>query len=347
MELSIVTTMYRSAAYIEEFHRRVTQTARQVATDYELVLVNDGSPDASLSTALALAETDPHVVVVDLSRNFGHHQAVMAGLAQARGRRVFVIDIDLEEQPEWLATFWTALDETGADVIFGVQQQREGSFFRRLSGALFYKLFNLMSETRIPANACSVRLMSRTYVDALLTVQDKNLFLAANFAWAGFDQRGLAVRKQVRSSGSTYTLFKRARLLLNAVTSFTSYPLHAVFAVGALISLAAAVFTTTVVTAKLLYPDSISLGWPSLIGSIWLLGGLTIGSIGLIGLYLSRIFVECKDRPPYIVRRVYRAAPVAATPAESNGKPRGPLPSSESEATGHTSQACSNHDASR
>ncbi|HEV3025519.1 MAG TPA: glycosyltransferase family 2 protein, partial [Pirellulales bacterium] len=312
MELSIVGSMYQSAPYLREFHRRVCAAAAAVTAEYELVLVNDGSPDDSLAIARELAADDPHVTIVDLSRNFGHHQAASAGLAHSSGDRVFLIDLDLEEQPEWLARFWTALDASGADVIYGVLPRRRGGLVRRWSGGLFYKAFNLLSETAIPENPCTVRLMTRRYVDALLSLRDASLFLAGNFAWTGFEQIALPVETTARAGASTYTLARRLRLFLDAVTSFTSYPLHAVFAVGAAISLLAGTFGAVLVGEKLLRPDSTLLGWSSVMASIWLLGGLTIGSVGLIGLYISRIFAETKHRPPYIVREVLRGSRRAA-----------------------------------
>lgn len=135
MKLSIVTTLYQSAAYIDEFHRRASEQAKILAgDDYEIVMVNDGSPDDSLQRAVELHRVDPHVVVVDLSRNFGHHKAFMTGLAYSRGAKVFLIDSDLEEQPEWLAEFGDKLQKTGADSVYGVQANRRGGAVERLTG---------------------------------------------------------------------------------------------------------------------------------------------------------------------------------------------------------------------
>ena len=158
-----------------------------------------------------IQRSDPRVVLVDLSRNFGHHQAAVAGLAQARGRRVFIIDVDLEEQPEWLAGFAEEHDRTRADVVFGVSAVRRGTAFRRQAGTWFWKLFNLLSDVKVPANPCTVRLMSRRYVDALLTMPEKNLFLAGSYAWLGFEQVPLVVQKLVRPTRSSYTI-RRLRL---------------------------------------------------------------------------------------------------------------------------------------
>src|SRR6266850_5035889 len=167
MRLSIVTTLYRSAPYLEEFCQRAQQAAQKITPDYEIILVNDGSPDDSLAQAIKLHERHPRISVIDLSRNFGHHRALMAGLTQAQGEKVFLIDSDLEEEPEWLETFNTAMTE-GIDVVYGVQNHRKGAWFERVSGAIFYRLFNWLAEVPIPTNAVTARLMTRQYVKSLL-----------------------------------------------------------------------------------------------------------------------------------------------------------------------------------
>src|SRR6187399_3308097 len=152
MMLSIVTSMFRSEAYVQEFYERCTAAARQLTDSYEFVFVHDGSPDNSLQAVLQLRERDPRVRVVDLSRNFGHHKALMTGLARARGERVFLIDCDLEEDPAWLLTFDREMRATGADVIYGVQSERKGGWFERVTGDLFFRIFNRLLTDPIPAN---------------------------------------------------------------------------------------------------------------------------------------------------------------------------------------------------
>src|SRR3954467_2021177 len=145
MDLSIVTTLYRSALHLEEFHRRVRAPAEKITSDYEIIFVNDGSPDNSLGIALSIYERDDRVRVIDLSRNFGHHKAMMTGLTHARGDLVFLIDSDLEEDPELLASFGEAMSQTGADVVYGVQRGRRGGLVERWSGRLFFTIFNWLS----------------------------------------------------------------------------------------------------------------------------------------------------------------------------------------------------------
>lgn len=304
MKISIVATLYQSAAYISEFHRRASAAARaQAGDDYEIVFVNDGSPDASLAQAVQLSAQDPHVIVVDLSRNFGHHKAMMTGLAHARGERVFLLDVDLEEDPEWLASFCAQLDADGCDVVYGVQEARKGGWFERWSGQWFWSLFNASTGLGLTPNIVTARVMTRRYVDALLLHDEREVFMAGLWHITGFDQRAQVVSKKARS-GSSYTLRKKIALLVNAVTSFSNAPLIGIFYLGAGISLIAGAYTLFLLLNWLLWSKPIS-GWTSVMASIWMLGGLVIFFIGLVGVYLSKMYSETKRRPYTIVRRVY------------------------------------------
>jgi putative glycosyltransferase len=298
--------LYRSERYLREFHGRMLAAAGRVTPRFEIVYVDDGSPDASAASVRELGAGDPRVALVELSRNFGHHRAAVAGLAHARGRRVFILDVDLEERPEWLADFVAQMDESGADVVFGVSRVRKGTFFRRLLGAIFWKLFNALSDVHVPENPCTVRLMSRRYVDALLTLPDRNLFLAGNYAWLGFRQDPRPVEKGLRHTASTYTARRLIALFIDAVTSFTSYPLRLIFGSGVVIAALALVSGSALALYKLARPEAISLGWASIVVSIWLLGGLTISFLGVIGIYLAKVFNETKGRPLYVVKAIHR-----------------------------------------
>jgi putative glycosyltransferase len=306
-EMSVVTMLYRSEAYLREFHRRMTAAASAVTARFEIVYVDDGSPDASAAVAHELAAAEPRVVLVELSRNFGHHPAALAGLAHARGNRVFILDVDLEEQPEWLPGFTAQMDARGADVVFGVSRVRKGTFLRRVLGGVFWKLFNALSDIDVPENPCTVRLMSRRYVDALLTMPDRNLFLAGSYAWLGFPQEARPVEKGLRKTASTYTARRLIALLVEAVTSFTSYPLRLIFGIGVSVAALALAAGTLLVAYKVMHPEAISLGWSSIVVSLWFLGGVIISFLGVIGIYLAKIFNETKGRPVYVVKAVRRA----------------------------------------
>jgi len=304
VKLSVVATLYCSAPYIEEFYRRTTIAAQElVGEDYEIVLVNDGSPDNSLDLTIGIAEKDPHLTLVDLSRNFGHHKAMMTGLMYSRGDRVFLIDSDLEEEPEWVIRFFEQMNRNDCDVVFGVQEQRKGGVFERWFGQWFYLLFRILTGLTMPANPVTARLMSRRYVNALIKHDEREPFLAGILHITGFDQRPQKINKG-HSGDTTYTLWKKLALLVDAVTSFSNAPLIAIFYVGSAIALIACVYIVYIIFNRLLFQAPLS-GWTSVIASIWLLGGLIISFTGVIGLYLSKVFLETKKRPYTIVRQIY------------------------------------------
>jgi len=304
MKLSIVATLYQSAPYIAEFHRRATAVARESAgEDYEIILVNDGSPDRSLDVAVQLTEQDSHVVVIDLSRNFGHHKAMMTGLAAAAGDRVFLIDSDLEEEPEWLPSFAEQMRREDSDVVYGVQARRKGGAIERVSGGMFYKLFRLLTGVAQPDNIVTARLMTRRYVEALVAHRERELNIGGLWIITGFRQSRQTVRKHA-TSPTTYTWSRKFSHLVNAVTSFSSLPLVLTFYAGLLISASAAVFIAYLLF-RYFFVASPPDGYTSIIASIWLFSGLIIFFMGVQGIYISKIFSEVKQRPYTIVRQVY------------------------------------------
>lgn len=304
MKLSIVATLYQSAPYINEFYERVSVAAQKlVADEYEIVFVNDGSLDDSLELAIQLNKRDKHVVVVDLSRNFGHHKAMMTGLAHATGKRIFLIDSDLEEEPEYLLSFAEQMENESCDVVYGVQEQRKGGWFERWSGQWFYGFFKMLTGMSLPKNIVTARLMTRRYVDALLRHEEREVFMAGLWHITGFKQVAQTVKKH-STSATTYTFRRKISLLVNSVTSFSNAPLVSIFYIGILISLVALVYITYLVVYWMFLAKPMS-GWTSVMASIWLLGGIIISSIGVVGIYLSKIFSETKQRPYTIVRQIY------------------------------------------
>jgi len=305
MRLSVVTTLYRSAPYLPEFLSRVTAAVKKLTTDYEIVFVNDGSPDNALDVALGLQETESRLKIVDLSRNFGHHQAILTGLAHTTGDWVFLIDCDLEEDPELLEQFESTRRQSAADVVFGVQQSRKGGFVERWGGWLFYKLFNFLAPLPIPENLTTVRLMSRRYVDALLQHREVEFALSGLWARTGFAQVPVPVVKKQRDT-STYDFSRRLTQLL-MVASFSAKPLYYIFYIGVGIC-ALSVVAWILLLIRGIFGGAESSGWPSIMVSIWFLGGLVIAFQGVIGFYLYKIFMETKRRPIAIIRQIYEAS---------------------------------------
>ena len=304
MKLSIVTTLYKSSPYVKEFYERITKEVEKITDSYEIIFVDDGSPDDSLKKCISLYKKDTKVKIIELSRNFGHHKAIMTGLSHADGEFVFLIDVDLEEKPEVLSTFWDELQkDKDLDVVYGVQEIRKGGWFERWSGGLFWKVINFLSEVDIPANMTTLKLMKQTYVQELITYKEKEFFLGGISINCGFNQKPLVVIKD-SSSETTYTFRKKMALLINSITAFSNKPLVYIFNIGFFITFVSFLFILKLIINKLFF-DIAFQGWTSLIVSIWFFGGLIILVLGIIGIYLSKIFIETKNRPFTIVRKLY------------------------------------------
>lgn len=304
MRLSIVTTMYNSARHIDEFCQRVSKAAQKYAgDDYELILVNDGSPDDSLDKAVKLAEQDENVIVINLSKNFGHHQAMKAGLEYSKGDVVFLIDSDLEEEPEWLEEFSDQMVKQQADVVYGVQKQRKGGWFERWSGAIYYRFLDFMLDMKHPKNITTARVMSRRYVDSLLLHKENQIVISCLWLITGFPQHAVTIKKR-QSSKSSYGFIQKMRHAVNAITSFSAKPLVLIFLSGLVIFLLSTLFAIKLIIIRLFLHNPVD-GWTSIMVSLWMLGGIIISFLGVIGIYLSKIFLELKQRPYAIIQEIY------------------------------------------
>ena len=305
MKLSIVTTLYKSSLYVDEFYKRITLEAKKITDDYEIIFVDDGSPDDSLQKGISLYKQDKKVKVIELSRNFGHHKAIMTGLSHAKGDFVFLIDVDLEEEPELLGNFWKELHkEKDIDVIYGVQESRKGAFFERISGGAFFDLFNFFSDTKIEKNVSVIRIMSKQYVQELMQYDETEIVFVGLCALTGFNQKIIYFKKGFRGK-SSYDLKRKVAMAIDMITSFSNKPLNFVFNLGLFITSFSIVFILYLFINKFLHNTLIG-GWTSVMASIWLIGGLVMISIGIIGIYISKIFLEVKDRPRSIIKKTHK-----------------------------------------
>lgn len=305
MRLSVVTTLYRSAAHLRDFHARMSAAAATITPDYELICVDDGSPDESLAVALQLQRDDPHLTVVELSRNFGHHRALLVGLQRARGERVLLIDSDLEEAPENLAELWRRLDaDPELDVVYGIRANSRKAGIASIGSRLFDRIFNLLGETHLAPGSLNIRLMRQRFVEALRGIQERELFLLGVFDWLGFRQQAVPVTVQPRGETS-YSLRRRLKLAITSLTSFSSFPLKVSFWFGFVIAGAAFGYALSIIVRVLFLDAAPPEGWASLMASIWFLGGTVLMAIGVLGAYVARIYREVKQRPNAVVRRIH------------------------------------------
>ncbi len=305
MKLSIVTTLYKSTSYINEFYERITKEAKRITNNYEIIFVNDGSPDDSLQKCIALHKKDPKVKVIELSRNFGHHKAIMSGLSHTNSDYIFLIDIDLEEEPELLGEFWKELQNSkDLDVIYGVQESRKGSWFERCSGKVYYKVFNyLVDEGHTEKNISTVRLMNKNYVSKIILFTEKEFFFGPISILTGFNQKKIIIKK-LNTGSTTYTFLYKYNMLINSVFTFSIKPLYFIFYFGLLMTLFSFLFVFYLIINKLMYNISID-GWTSIIASVWLIGGIIISFLGIISIYISKVFIESKNRPFSIIKKIY------------------------------------------
>ena len=303
--LSIVVPCFNEEPCLVELHRRLSAAARAaVVDDYELVLVNDGSRDGSWATMQQLAEDDPRLVAVNLSRNHGHQLALTAGLDLCRGAAVLIIDADLQDPPELLGDMLAAMRESGADVVYGVRRSRAGeTAFKRATAHGFYRLLSSATEVAIPVDAGDFRLISRRALDALMAMPEQARFIRGMVAWIGFKQVPFAYHRDARFAGETkYPLRKMIRFAFDAITGFSSAPLKLASHAGLALS-----FGSLLIIFYITYAWSSGRsiqGWTSLMLVVVILGAVQMFVLALMGEYIGRLYNQSKQRPLYIVQEI-------------------------------------------
>lgn len=296
--------MYCSAPYLNEFYKCISNCVKKITSNYEIIFVNDGSPDNSLELALNLFKKDKKIKIIDLSRNFGHHKAIMTGLSFAKGEYIFLIDNDLEEDPGLLKIFWQELNKhKDVDVIYGVRTNRGGDFIRKYLEKFYYKIFNFFSNIKIRENLTITRLMTKRYVKTLMQFKENDIVFAGVCALSGFNQKYITVNKRCKKS-STYTFYTKINMLIDTITSFSEKPLLYISYVGFSTFLISVYMILNQLYRKIILRE-VLIGWTSLIISIWFFGSLLLLSVGMVGIYLSKIFIETKKRPYTIVKHIY------------------------------------------
>ena len=304
-ELSIVVPCFNEEACLRALYDRLTAAARgSVGTNYELVLVNDGSRDRSWPLMRELAEQDIRVVAINLSRNHGHQLALTAGLDLCRGEKILIIDADLQDPPELLSAMLETMRESEADVVYGVRKSRRGeTAFKRATAHGFYRLLSRATDVDIPLDAGDFRLMSRRALDALLAMPEQARFIRGMVAWIGFRQVPFAYDRDERFAGETkYPLRKMVRFALDALTGFSSAPLKLASHAGLALSIGSVVLVLYIAYA---WAAGRSIpGWTSLMLVVVVLGAVQMFVLALMGEYIGRLYNEAKRRPLYIVQEV-------------------------------------------
>lgn len=312
--LSIVVPAYNEAEVLPVFHARVSRVMRALGHDWELVLVNDGSRDATLQIMGDLRRRDPHVTIVNLSRNFGKEIAVTAGLDHARGEAVIIIDADLQDPPEVIPDLVAAW-HSGFDTVFAQRRRRDGeSWVKRATAHGFYRLMRRVGCVDMPPDTGDFRLISRRVVEALRQVREHHRFMKGLFAWVGFPSTRVLYDRAPRHAGQTkWNYWKLWNFALEGITSFTVMPLKCATYLGLFIGLLAAIYLFQLILRTMLFGNPVA-GYPSLMAVVLFLGGAQLVTLGVIGEYLGRIFNETKRRPLYFVERYLPGGMVGESP---------------------------------
>ncbi len=303
--LSLVVPVFDEDESIDLFIDTVVPILDRDRLRFEIVFVNDGSRDDTLARLLARSSRDRRIRVVNLSRNFGKEAALTAGLDHARGDVLVPIDIDLQDPPDLIAAFMVRWRE-GYDIVYGVRSTRRAdTAAKRMSASWFYWVFNSMSPVRIPANVGDFRLVDRRAVEVLRQLPERNRFMKGLFAWVGFNSIGVPYERPQRAAGSTkFNFWRLWNFALDGVVSFSTAPLRAWFYVGVVIAAVSVLYAFFIITRVLILGIDTP-GYASLLIAVLLMGAIQLLSLGIIGEYLGRLFLEVKGRPIYVVEGVY------------------------------------------
>ncbi|KAB8179318.1 glycosyltransferase [Lysobacter maris] len=304
--LSVVSPVYGCKSCLESLAERSTIAIRQLGMEAEIILVDDNSPDGAWSRIEELCAVHPHVRGLRLSRNFGQHYAIAAGIEQARGELVAVMDCDLQDLPEELPKLVAAIRE-GHDVAFAQRIERQDSAFKRFTSYAFFRTLSYLTDTHQDHSTANFGVFTRQVIDTVNTMSESDRCFPLMVKWSGFRQALVPVKHAERSEGqSGYSFRKLLRLAINIVLSYSDKPLRLVVKLGLAFSLFA--FCVVLLSVYRYSVGDIAVaGFTSVIASIWLLGGVMIFCVGIIGLYLGRLFNDAKGRPYYIISKQLNA----------------------------------------
>lgn len=299
---SVVVPVYNEEEVIRESYKRLKNVMDSIDAPYEIIFVNDGSRDKTVFIALEICNNDPHIKLLDFSRNFGHQTAITAGMDFSEGDAIIVIDADLQDPPEVIPEMiekW----KNGFEVVYGKRIQRKGeTWFKRVSAKIFYRFLRRLTDFDIPVDAGDFRLIDRRVCEALKLINERNRYIRGIISWLGFKQSSVEFIRESRFAGVTkYPLRKMLKFAFDAITSFSYKPLKLASYLGLTLSFASFMYLLVVIFQKL-FSTTIVPGWASTLAVSLLFNGITLLMLGIIGEYIGRIYDEAKGRPLYIVR---------------------------------------------
>jgi glycosyltransferase involved in cell wall biosynthesis len=299
--LSIVVPVYGCAGLLLALSERLIEVLDALSIDYEIILVNDGSPDGAWEVIQGLSEGDTHIKGIDLSRNFGQHAAIMAGLEYSCGEWLVVMDCDLQDQPEEIPKFLAKAHE-GFEVVFGRRYQRADSLLKKSTALLYRKVFDYWVGSKSDPAIASFGIYNRKVIDAYLSMREQSKTLNYFVRWLGFRTTAIDIEHASRAAGkSSYSFVKLVDLALNTIMSHSNKPLQVSIFFGFFMAFLALAYATYIVYRYLFWGITVP-GWTSTIVSIYFVGGLILANLGVLGVYLGKVFDETKSRPTFVVR---------------------------------------------
>jgi len=300
--ISVVIPVFNEEQNLLLLYSRLVNAVTSISNEYELIFVNDGSKDNSLTVIKGLAQEYPQVKYIDFSKNFGHQLAVFAGLEHAKGESIVIIDADLQDPPELIKDLHAKLRQ-GYEVVYAQREQRAGESWHKLMTAkLFYRFINRLSEVPIPMDTGDFRIFTKKINEIVVSMPERNKFLRGQIAWTGFNQTSVCYKREERYSGSTnYSYSKMFSFAFDGITAFSNLPLRLATYMGFLVSFVSFLVILYTLYQKYIIHDTVQ-GWSSLMVSILFIGGVQLVCLGIIGEYLGRIMDNVKQRPLYIVR---------------------------------------------
>lgn len=301
--LSIVSPVYRAEMFVDKLVSEIQKVCLSLNVDFEIILVDDRSPDQSWQKMKQLSASNPEVTSIRLSKNFGQHPAIMAGLNHAKGEWIIVMDCDLQDQPKVIADLYsTALQ--GFDIVLARRLQRQDSFLKKLSSKIFSKVYGFFTDTKYDNEIANFGIYNKKVVGSILQVSDYIKFFPLFVNFVGFNSTSIPVEHAARDSGgSSYTIGKLISLAFNSIISFSNKPLKIFVKFGLIISALSFILGAYYIYEALTHRIEV-IGFTSIIVSIWFLSGVIITTIGITGIYVGKIFDQTKNRPVFIIDEV-------------------------------------------
>ena len=301
MHISIVTPIYNCADCLEILHQRLTETLAQITDDFEIIMINDASPDNAWGVIKEIAAQDARVKGINFSRNFGQHYAITAGLDYARGDWVVVMDCDLQDQPEEIAKLY-AEAMRGFDAVVGRRHERKDSFMKKTGSRLFYRVFDYFTDQKSDAAIANFGIYSRKVIENYKQMREQNRNFPLFIRWLGFSVSEIDIEHAPRKTGkSSYNFRKMLNLATDSIVSQSNKPLRIAIKLGFMLSAASFIAAAFLVVRYLVWGIPVA-GWTSVMVSIYFIAGLMLANMGMLGLYIGKIFDEVKGRPLYVVK---------------------------------------------